>query len=140
LKKLIFIPVLLLLVSCQEEEGTPTAPVNDTFDPMADNVKELKKGTFAGVGHSVSGTATVYDDAGKLVVVLDPFTTQNGPDLKLYLSTDQNATQYINLGDLKSTTGEQSYDVTGNPDLTQYKFVLVWCQDFSVLFGKAELQ
>jgi hypothetical protein len=92
MKKLVSILVLLLLVACQEEEGTPTAPVNDTFDPMEETVKELKKGTFTGVGHSVSGTASVYDDAGKLVVVLDPFTTQNGPDLKLYLSTDQNAT------------------------------------------------
>jgi hypothetical protein len=140
MKKFVAILVLLMSVSCHEEDNTPTAPVNDTFDPMEENVKELKKGTFTGVGHSVSGTATVYDDAGKLVVVLDPFTTQNGPDLKLYLSTDQNATQYINLGDLKATTGKQSYDVTGSPDLSQYKFILIWCQDFSVLFGKTELQ
>jgi hypothetical protein len=132
--------LLLVSVSCQEEVGTPTAPVTDTFDTMEDSVKSLKTGTFTGVGHSVSGTATVYDDSGKLVVVLDPFSTQNGPDLKLYLSTDQSASQYINLGDLKSTTGKQSYEITGTTDLNQYKFVLVWCQDFSVLFGKAELQ
>jgi hypothetical protein len=50
------------------------------------------------------------------------------------------STKYINLGALKSTTGKQSYDVTGMPDLAEYKFVLVWCQQFSVLFGKAELQ
>ncbi|MCI0752015.1 MAG: DM13 domain-containing protein [Flammeovirgaceae bacterium] len=141
MKKLVSILVVLLSVSCQEEENnTPTAPVNDSFDPMKETVMELKKGTFTGVGHSVSGTATVYDDAGKLVVVLDPFSTQNGPDLKLYLSTDQSASQYINLGDLKSTTGKQSYEITGTTDLAQFKFVLVWCQDFSVLFGKAELQ
>ncbi len=72
--------------------------------------------------------------------MLDPFMSQNGPDLKVYLSTDQNAAQYINLGPLKSTTGKQSYDVTGMPDLDQYKFVLVWCQEFSVLFGKAEMK
>ena len=99
----------------------------------------LKEGTLTGVGHTVSGTVKVYDDAGKKVIVLDPFTSQNGPDLKIYLSTDQNATKYINLGALKSTTGKQSYDITGTPDLTEYKFVLVWCQQFSVLFGKAEL-
>ena len=41
---------------------------------------------------------------------------------------------------MKSTIGKQSYEVTGMPDLDEYKFVLVWCEQFSVLFGKAELQ
>ena len=42
-----------------------------------------------GVGHTVSGTVKIYDDAGKKAVVLDPFSSQNGPDLKIYLSKDQ---------------------------------------------------
>lgn len=141
MKTLLSIFVILISISCNEEDNnTPTVPVDDPFDPMEMQVTLLKQGTLTGVGHTVSGTVKVYDDAGKKVVVLDPFSTQNGPDLKVYLSTDQNATQYINLGALKSTTGKQSYDVTGMPDLDQYKFVLVWCQQFSVLFGKAELQ
>lgn len=133
--------LVTLSISCSEEDNnTPTQPVDDPFDPMEMNITLLKQGTLMGVGHTVSGTVKVYDDDGKKVVVLDPFTSQNGPDLKVYLSTDQNATQYVNLGALKSTTGKQSYDVTGMPDLDQYKFVLIWCQEFTVLFGKAELQ
>lgn len=141
MKTFLSIFVILISISCNDEDNnTPTAPVDDPFDPMGMQVTILKQGTLMGVGHTVSGTVKVYDNAGKKVVVLDPFTSQNGPDLKIYLSTDQNATQYINLGELKSTTGKQSYDVTEMPDLNQYKFVLVWCQEFSVLFGKAELQ
>jgi hypothetical protein len=140
MKKIFLISLVLFSFSCSEDENnTPSTPVVDDFEPMASTVL-LKQGMLTGVGHTVSGSAKVYDDNGKKVVVLDPFSTQNGPDLKLYLSTDQNASQYINLGALKSTNGKQSYDVTGMPDLEQYKFVLVWCQDFSVLFGKAELQ
>jgi hypothetical protein len=93
-----------------------------------------------GVGHTVSGTVKAYNSNGKKTIVLDPFSSQNGPDLKIYLSKDENASQYINLGPMKSTTGKQSYDVTGMPDLDEYKFVLVWCEQFSVLFGKAELK
>lgn len=141
MKTLLSIFIVLIGISCSDEENaTPTVPIDDPFDPMGMQVMLLKQGTFVGVGHSVSGTVKVYDDDGKKVIVLDPFTSQNGPDLRVYLSKDQNATQYINLGALKSTMGKQSYDVTGMPDLAEYKFVLIWCQQFSVLFGKGELQ
>jgi hypothetical protein len=131
--------VILACFSCSEDENnTPAAPINENFDPGQATL--LKQGTMVGVGHMVSGTAKAYDANGKKIIVLDPFSSQNGPDLKVYLSKDQNASQYINLGALKSTTGKQSYEVTGAPDLAEYKFVLVWCQQFSVLFGKAALQ
>ena len=139
--KIFLILLVLLSVSCREDnDSAPTPPVNDSFDPTVDGVMLLKQGTLTGVGHTVSGAVKIYDDVGKKVIVLDPFSSQNGPDLKVYLSTDQNATKYVSLGALKSTSGKQSYDVTGNPDLSQYKFVLIWCQQFSVLFGKAEMK
>lgn len=141
MKKIICLFLFLVCISCSEDENnTPTALVDDPFDPVESEAMLLKQGVMMGVGHTVSGTVKIYDDSGKKVVVLDPFTSQNGPDLKVYLSTDQNATQYVNLGALKSTTGKQSYDITGMPDLEQYKFVLIWCQEFSVLFGKAEMK
>lgn len=140
MRKIFIILLCLFFIACNEDENTPTKPINDTFDPMEMNVTLLKQGTLMGVGHTVSGTVKVYDDDGKKVVVLDPFSSQNGPDLKVYLSTDEKASKYVNLGALKSTTGKQSYEVSGMPDLSEYKYVLVWCQEFSVLFGKAELQ
>lgn len=138
MKKIFTLSILLACMACQEENDTPDKPLNDSFDPSKATL--IKSGTFVGVGHSVSGTAAVYDGSGKKTVLLDPLNSQSGPDLKVYLSKDQNASEYINLGALKSTTGKQSYDVPGNPDVTDYKFVLIWCQQFSVLFGKAELQ
>ena len=130
----------MLSVSCTDEESnTPNKPIDDTFDPTEMGVTLLRTGTLVGVGHTVNGTVKVYDDAEKKIVVLDPISSQNGPDLKVYLSTDEKATKYVNLGELKSTTGKQSYEIDGMPDFSEYKFVLVWCQDFSVLFGKAEL-
>ena len=141
MKKIFLVFVVLFSISCsKDDDSTPTAPVDDSFDPMGMDIMLLKQGTLTGVGHTVSGTVKIYDDAGKKVLVLDPFSSQNGPDLKVYLSTDQNATQYVNLGALKSTTGKQSYDVTGMPDLEQYKYVLIWCQQYTVLFGKAEMK
>lgn len=136
MKKFSFLLAIIFFFACTEENNTPTKPVDDDFDP--DGAIKLKMGDFIGVsGHSVSGMATIYDDQGTKFVVLDPFNSQNGPDLKVYLSSDANATSYINLGELKSTTGKQSYEITGSYDLDEYPYVLVWCQEFSVGFGKA---
>lgn len=141
MRNIFFVLLYVCFISCSEEENnTPTQPIDDPFDPTEMNITLLKQGTLMGVGHTVSGSVKVYDDDGHKVVVLDPFTSQNGPDLKIYLSTDDKASQFVNLGALKSTTGKQSYDVSGMPDLDEYKYVLIWCQEFSVLFGKAQLQ
>jgi hypothetical protein len=142
MRTLIFAIVTMMLVaSCNEaEDNTPVGPVDDDFDPMEMQAVLIKQGTLMGFGHSVSGDVKVYGSEGRLVVVLDPFSSQNGPDLKVYLSKDEKASEYLSLGALKSTNGKQSYDVSGMPNLDQYKFVMIWCQQYSVLFGLAELQ
>ncbi|HEX6889189.1 MAG TPA: DM13 domain-containing protein [Chryseolinea sp.] len=132
---------LIVIASCSEvEDNTPMIPVDEDFDPMEMGATLVRKGTLMGVGHTVTGEVKVYNSGGQLVVVFDPFSSQNGPDLRVYLSKDENATEYLNLGALKSTTGKQTYDVNGMPNLDQYRFAMVWCQEFSVLFGIAELQ
>lgn len=141
MKKLMRILAIIVLISCSEtEDNTPANPIDDNFDPTGMQVTLVRKGTLMGIGHAVEGSANVYSDAGQLVLVLDPFMSQNGPDLKVYLSKDEKASEYLNLGPLKSITGKQSYDISGMPDLDQYKFAMIWCQQFSVLFGVAELQ
>ena len=129
---------ICLLSSCQTEENTPTGPINDGFDTS--KAMLVKKGTMMGIGHTVSGDASIYILDGKHTVVLDPYSSQNGPDLKVYLSKDVKASSYIRLGNLKSTSGKQSYDVPAGTDITQYNFVHVWCEQFSVEFGRAEVK
>lgn len=138
MKKICFLIFVALLSSCKEEDATPTAPINDDFDTTTATV--LKSGTLAGIGHTVSGTVTIYKSASSKTVVLDPFSSQNGPDLKVYLSKDINASSYISLGALKSTSGKQSYEIPGNPDVTDYNYVMVWCEQFTVVFGRAEIK
>lgn len=126
-----------LLIACQEENATPTKPIDDGFNTTTATL--IRGGMFIGVGHSVSGTAAIYEKDAKYYVVLEPFTSQNGPDLKIYLSKDQTIDSYLNLGAMKSTMGKQSYLIPDNVAIADYDHVLVWCQQFSVLFGKAEM-
>jgi hypothetical protein len=138
MKRILLLSIAIALLSCKDQDATPTGPVNDAFDPSMAML--VKGGSLVGVGHTVSGTASIYEKSGMKTVLLDPFSSQNGPDLRVYLSKDEKATSYITLGKLKSTGGKQSYEVPDNPDVTDYKFVLVWCEEFKVLFGKAELK
>jgi len=70
---------------------------------------------------------------------LENFSTSNGPDLKVYLSTASSPSGFISLGSIKSTNGNQVYEIAGTPDFTRHKFVLIHCEGFNHLFGSAEL-
>lgn len=95
-------------------------------------------GDFMSGAHPTSGKASVNDKNTELS--LTNFKTDNGPKLLLYLSSDVNATEYVNLGDLKGIEGNFTYAIPANTDLKKLKYVNVWCVDFSVSFGHAELK
>ena len=136
MKKLSFL-LLSLMLACGPEDTTPTTPANDTFDETKATL--LREGSWMGSGsYTVSGVAQIYDDNGKKILLLNNFSSSNGPDLRVYLSTTTGAASFVNLGKLKSTSGKQTYEIPDATDINEFKFALIWCQQFSVLFGKSE--
>ena len=119
------------------DEGTFEEPMMEETIPMS------YAGTFIGVGdgiHDAQGDAyTIPLDDGSNVLRLENFESTNGPDLFVYLATDDNASEFVNLGELKANKGNQNYDIPEGTDLEKYNKVLIWCKAFSVLFGSAEL-
>ena len=114
---------------------------------MEENMDEIipvsYSGEFIGAGdgiHDAQGTAyTIPIDDGSNVLRLENFQSTNGPDLFVYLATDENALEFINLGALKANNGNQNYEIPEGTDLSKYNKVLIWCQAFGILFGSAEL-
>lgn len=100
-------------------------------------------GKFIGVNdgiHNADGLARVIPlDNGTSVLRLENFKATNGPDLYVYLATDNSASDIVNLGRLKGNIGNQNYVIPAGTDLSKYDRVLVWCRAFSVLFGSAQL-
>src|SRR5437868_1182366 len=136
MKKYFTLALVGFLFSCQPEDAVPDMNVDiDNFDSSTATL--LKTGMLEGINHTASGTASIFELNGQKIVVLDPYSSQNGPDLKIYLSKDAGATEYIRLGPLKATSGRQSYEVPGNPDLSKYHFVHVWCEKYTVVFARA---
>jgi len=98
--------------------------------------------------HKGSGEAAILRKAdGSHELRFTEFKSTDGPDLKVYLvksgdvqeSGDVTASEWISLGRLKDTMGEQSYALPGDADPGAYGSAVIWCERFGVLFSAATL-
>jgi lipopolysaccharide export LptBFGC system permease protein LptF len=128
-----------------EQDTTINETMNTIMD-ISQNREENKNlivGDFVGVNdgiHNAEGKAKILAlSDGSQILRLEDFKSTNGPDVHLYLSTDKQASDFIDLGRLKANNGNQNYQIPINADFNKYKYVLIWCQPFSVLFGSAQL-
>lgn len=127
---------VIIFSSCKKAS---TKTINETL--TTDTSAILKyEGTFtSGPYGTVSGLARVYLKNNLYTVALENFSSSNGPDLKVYISKERIPVNFIKLNNLRSTNGNQLYDVPGLPDFTEYKYVLIHCEQYNHLFGSAEL-
>jgi hypothetical protein len=106
---------------------------------------KIRTGSFIGAGdgfHNAEGIAKVIPlgDGSTNILRLENFKSTNGPNVHLYLATDKTASNFIDLGRLKANNGNQNYNIPTGTDLAKYNMALIWCKDFSVLFGSAQLK
>ena len=113
-------------------------------------VTTVATGTFrdADASHKGAGNAAILTTAGgtKLLRFTD-FQVTNGPDLEVWLVAEadpQNSqavkdSQWISLGSLKGNIGDQTYTIPEDTDLSAYGSVVIWCEQFGVLFSPASL-
>jgi hypothetical protein len=98
-------------------------------------------GSFVSGSKSTSGTVKIVQAANNSIkLVFENLSTGNGPDVRVWLSPNTSGNPYQEVGLLKAVTGNFSYDLSSNIDYNTNNRVLIWCEDFSVLFGHAVLQ
>ncbi len=132
----LFAGIILLASSCKKDK-TP-AVLNDDI-PAA--LTTIVSGTFVSSAHTSSGTARIAKDAAnKIYLVFENFKTDNGPDLRVWLSANNNGTPAQEVGLLKAVTGNFSYELDASFNYTTNNRVLIWCKQFSVLFGYSALK
>lgn len=115
-------------------------------DSSAPQIKTIAVGSFGEVDfiHKGSGQAKLIEIDGKTILRLENFSVTSGPDLYVYLSNSAKPTHnvkdlgdYVDLGLLKATSGNQNYDV---PVVAQnYRTAVIWCKQFGVLFSFAAM-
>jgi len=110
----------------------------------------VAQGTFVDADgvHRGRGTATIYrGGTGQYTLRLTDFEVTNGPDLKVWLvaesdiksSDDVKASQWLSLGQLKGNIGNQNYAIPAATEVSKYQSVVIWCEQFGVLFSPAKL-
>ncbi len=99
--------------------------------------------------HQGRGKATILKTAGgDHILRFTNFKVTNGPDLKVYLvqadniktGSDLTQSQWVSLGKLKGNIGDQNYTIATNIKIEDYGSVVIWCEQFGVLFSSASLQ
>jgi hypothetical protein len=128
-------------------EPSPTdEPV--VTDAPAPQIVTLAEGAFVPLGrYSGEGTAAVLNDGSdQRFLRFENFSTDNGPDLRVYLTaSDANGDagafddDVVDLGVLKGNIGAQNYEIPPAVDLSVYDTVVVWCVRFSTPFTAADL-
>ncbi len=137
----------MIMRTAAEQDTTINETMTSTMDSSKNTEQNENKnilvGDFMGVNdgiHNAEGKAKILTlSDGSQIIRLEDFRSTNGPDVHLYLSTNKQASDFIDLGRLKANIGNQNYQIPVNTDYNKYKYVLIWCQPFSVLFGSAQL-
>jgi len=118
----------------------------NTLSENTTTASTIITGTFMGSGdgfHNTEGLVKIIplkDGDGSSILRLENFKSTNGPNVHIYLAADKTASDFIDLGRLKANNGNQNYDIPFGTNLTKYNMALIWCKDFSVLFGSAKLR
>lgn len=127
----------ITLVACKKES---VAPVVTPTSASTSIDTTLYSGAFATNAHTTTGTVKLISSKNVRSLKFENFKTDAGPDLRVYLSKAANGTAKVELGTLKATSGNFEYAVASTINVAEYKYVIIWCEDYSVLFGNAPLK
>jgi hypothetical protein len=140
---LFILSLSLFTIACKKEKEE-TKTINDMVtNPVSDT---LGHGSFVGVDHSLSGKAILYkDNTNNHILRLEHFNMTAAPDADVFLSTTSSYSggTVIKVSDLNQNTNYTNsainIDVAENINFNQYKYVIVWCTQYSAYFGHAPL-
>lgn len=90
-------------------------------------------------GHNATGDIRVITTPEQTIVRYENYDGTNGPDLKVYLTNDLDARDFVSLGVAKGNQGNINYTVPADVAVTDYQYVVTWCEAFGVLFDYAEI-
>lgn len=123
-----------------------TAPAPAPAGPV-----QLAAGSLISHEHATTGAVRIIKQAdGVRVLTLEDLDTSNGPDVHVWLSAAHvvegtggwftaGSADHYDLGLIKGNQGNQVYEIPADVDLSRYKSVDLWCVQFGVSFGAAEL-
>jgi hypothetical protein len=133
-KTLALVILFTAFISCNKMTINPPMLVEE----LGQNQKVILSGDFMAAAHPTSGKAEIVEENGIKKLKFSNFKTDSGPDLRIYLSEDERANNFIEISN-KVENGTFIYTLPTEVNLEKQKYVLIWCKLFKVNFGTALL-
>ena len=126
-------------------------PPPDAMEPLAAEAGEtpVAAGQFIHANpsdpvHYGKGAVQVFE---KTLFLGKDFEVGPGPKFHVYLvpkagirrNGDLDGQMFVDLGRLRAFKGSQNYRIPEGTDLSAYKSVVIWCEQFNVLISPADL-
>ncbi len=129
-------------ISTDSQEPGKVIEVDSLDEAFPANGEIVSQGRFNNVEQILKGKALFVKSEGDVFLRLENFEMVNGQDMHIYLSPILNLDKndVVDLGTMKSTTGNVNYKVDKSVDLEKYFNVLIWSNRFNAFFGYATLQ
>jgi hypothetical protein len=134
-----------------KDPSPSTAPTDRAPTEAPARPVQLAEGTLISHEHATTGTVRIIRQPdGTRLLTLENLDTSNGPDVHVWLSAADvvegtagwftaGSADYFDLGLIKGNQGNQVYAIPADVDLSKYRSVDLWCVQFSVSFGAAQL-
>ena len=129
-------------ISANSQEPGKVIEIENLDESFPVNGEIISQGRFNNVEQILKGKALFVKSGGDVFLRLENFEMVNGQDMHIYLSPILNLDKndVVDLGTMKSTTGNVNYKVDKSVDLDRYYNVLIWSNRFNAFFGYATLQ
>jgi len=123
-------------------------PLAEPPPPGLDTARVVAQGGFEKVEKDGKGSARVYELAdGRRVVRFEDFEVSTNTDLFVWLSeavaprttVEAQAAPRVSVGNLKSTLGNQNYEVPSDLPSDRIRSIVIWCEPVSVAYIAAPL-
>ena len=130
--------------------GPEAAPIDERAGNALTGSQVLASGEFQELDalHYGAGRATIYEliDSTR-ILRFENFSSARGGDVRVYLARDpqplsllQLGDDFLDLGRLKGSVGDQSYFLPADRDLSGYRSAVVFCRQFNVSITVATLR
>lgn len=119
--------------------GTTTITATaDGIQSAPAQIQVIRSGTFT--GNSFGTTKLKFENGVLKLQTNSNFGGNSAPDLRMYLSNSASGVSgALEVATLTQRTGAQSWNLPAGTSITQYRYVLVWCKQFSANYGTADL-
>jgi Electron transfer DM13 len=123
--------------------GYGTANITATTDGIRSSpvmIQVIRTGNFSQMSSTGSAKLKIENGLLKLQTSADFSVSTGPPDLRIYLGNNSdNINGADEIASLNDRSGMQSWNVPASVDITQYRYVIVWCKQFGGVYGLADL-